>query len=214
MMILPIVLAAAIICPELNTTTLVGRWESHNTSKGGIGHVIDFQEDGSYVSSVTVLVNLKYLIEGDSIRVVDPGNPNQLAEPGVKFRIDGDRLIRKQADGPESVAVRVQPAEPGTSGIVGAWSYPHYAGGTAYERYTSDNRLLFRLSMTKSIGCYIPNDAIGEVRLAPLNDEETTAKVHVDSMKMQLVESGREPTRYDKSPWGRWYVLGSVEKNR
>jgi hypothetical protein len=198
----------------LESTSLVGRWESHKTSKGGIGHVLDFKQDGSYISSVSVLVNLKYRVEGNTLHIVELDNANQTTEPGTKFRIEGDKLISTLADGSEQVAVRVQPAENGTDSIVGAWSYTHYAGGTAYERYTVDNKLAFRLPMTSSVGCYLPDQKMGVVLMAPLNGKETTTNVHVDGMRLELKEEGKDPFIYDKSPWGEWYSLGGNEQKK
>jgi hypothetical protein len=43
---------------------------------------------------------------------------------------------------------RVGPRQNALDSIEGTWSYPHDAGGTAYEFYESDGRFLFRLPIT------------------------------------------------------------------
>ena len=50
--------AHARTCPQPATQDLVGLWESRETSKGGIGHTVEFRPDGTYVEAPTVLVDL------------------------------------------------------------------------------------------------------------------------------------------------------------
>ena len=66
-------LVAATACPTPAGLALVGKWEGHNVSKGGIGNVFEFRADGSFVQTVTVIVNLNYAISGDQLMIANPG---------------------------------------------------------------------------------------------------------------------------------------------
>jgi hypothetical protein len=85
--------AHGLTCPTPKTQTLVGLWESRETSKGGIGHTVEFRQDGTFVEATTVMVNFTYHVSGDRLTLDEaPGD-------SVKFRIEGDTFLQTQADG-------------------------------------------------------------------------------------------------------------------
>src|SRR2546423_11704209 len=57
LVLVPLLIAAA-SCPPARSAVLVGRWEAQRVSKGGVGHVMDFRNDGSFVQSTAVTLHL------------------------------------------------------------------------------------------------------------------------------------------------------------
>lgn len=103
---------------------LVGVWESADTTKGGLGAIYEFREDGGLFAGVGALVNLTY----------DPQDPN-LQQMLPDSKVPGDESQpQKIIDGPA-----------GSAPYVGVWKFRHYTGGFAYQWITDDGRILLRV---------------------------------------------------------------------
>lgn len=103
---------------------LVGVWESADTTRGGLGAIYEFREDGGLVAGVGALVNFTY----------DPQDPNlkQL-------------LPESQPPGYDSRPQKIIDGPPGSAPYVGVWKFRHYTGGIAYQWITDDGRILLRV---------------------------------------------------------------------
>lgn len=103
---------------------LVGVWESADTTRGGLGAIYEFRDDGGLVAGVGALVNFTY----------DPQDPNlkQL-------------LPESQPPGLESQPQKIMDGPAGSAPYVGVWKFRHYTGGTAYQWITDDGRILLRV---------------------------------------------------------------------
>jgi hypothetical protein len=209
--LVPLLLAAAMTCPAPGSGELVGRWESHNTSKGGIGHVIDLREDGSFVESMIILVNFRYEVHGDQLLVHDTSGAGAPGAPPVQFRVEDNTFIRSIPNEPEVRAERVDASDPNEPKIVGVWKYRHYTGAIAFERYTVGGDLSLRLPMTSSTGCYLPNIEKKEISLSPGKGREKTLRFVVGAAALRLESPGKPPTDYDRSPWGAWYDFDHID---
>jgi hypothetical protein len=118
---------------ETSRKQLIGVWESPDTTKGGLGAIYEFREDGGLMAGMGALVNLTY----------DPQNTNlQQLLPDNKSPDDADRP-QKIIDGP-----------PGSAFYVGVWKFRHYTGGFAFQQITADGRIMLRVPFPMPWGRY------------------------------------------------------------
>ena len=103
---------------------LIGVWESADTTKGGLGAIYEFREDGGLVAGIGALVNLTY----------DPQDPN-LQQLLPESKVPGD----------ESQPQKIMDGPAGSAPYVGVWKFRHYTGGIAYQWITDDGRILLRV---------------------------------------------------------------------
>ncbi len=127
---------------------LIGRYESVERSKGGIGATMEFQRDGRLVQTIGAMVDGAYRINGDTLLVRWEDSPE---ESKSWFRVTADSMLQTTGSGANQgrrAARRVGKAEVVQGSVVGKWSYPHSAGGIAVEEYTKDGQFHFRLPFT------------------------------------------------------------------
>ena len=197
-----LLLASTIICPKPNQTPLPGLWESSTTSRGGIGHTLEFRPDGTFVEAVTIIVDLRYRVDGRKLYTFEPGaSPSEDQFSTIKLM--GSRLLETAFDGSQTEKVRLADSPSAARGLVGAWSYRHYTGAIAFERYTPDGQLLFRLPMSSSVGCFVPHGK--ELTLAEPNKPEGSLSYEIQGDNLILTEPEGKVTRYRKSSYGPWY---------
>lgn len=189
--------AQAQTCPQPATQDLVGLWESRETSKGGIGHAVEFRPDGTYVEAPTVIVELPYQVSGDRLILKEV--------PETRFEIQGDTLTQTGPDGSRIQKERLGKAVEGSPAIVGVWRYRHDTGVTAFERYTPDGRLLLRLPMTSTTGCYRIQG--GSLSLNESGGKKTTIPIEMKPGELVFKEPGKPGTAYGRAADGPWYDL-------
>jgi hypothetical protein len=120
---------------ETSPKRLIGVWESPDTTKGGLGAIYEFREDGGLMAGMGALVNSTY----------DPKDPNLqqfMMQPDDKSPADDDRP-QKIMDGPV-----------GSASYVGVWKFRHYTGGLAYQQLTADGRIMLRVPFPMPWGRY------------------------------------------------------------
>ena len=194
-----VLVAAACVAPT--SDTLVGFWESARTSKGGIGHTLEFRGDGVAVASTSVIVNLFYRASKGELFVGE--TPEAAAQSsGSPYTVQEDVLLVPEADGKAVTRERLGARE-GTlpPSIVGRWRYRHYTGPTAYEWYTQDGRLLFRLPMTSFAGCY----SVSGHQLTMTAPRPVTTPFEARNNQLLLIREGSQPLVYDRVTAGPWY---------
>ncbi len=204
-----ILLTAVLNCSPPSNMNVVGFWESERTSKGGIGHTVEFQKDGSYLEAVSVILDQKYRYENGKLSIFDSqekSNNNEITTD-VSFDLmtltvkgpDGSTLRKERADVPSAM----KPS------IVGVWRYGHYAGAIAYERYAPNGLFQFRLPMTSSSGCYkVEGD---QLTLIKNDKEKTSVKYRVSDGKLELENKNKTPTTYRLEKYGPWYPRDRID---
>jgi hypothetical protein len=181
---------------------LVGFWESATTSRGGIGHTFEFRADGTFVEATTVIVDGHYRLIGDRlVNGEQPVGPDADASKATRIKIDGDVLVETGPDGSVVMKERVG-AGIKNSQLVGAWRYRHYTDVVAFERYTDDGRMFFRLPMLSSVGRYI----LKGNELLLVRPSQTDARMAIDLQgdALSLVSAG-QATKYRRESAGPWY---------
>ena len=204
-----LLMAAATTCPVPKDLVLVGMWESRSTSKGGIGTVVQFRSDGTVVQTMTVLVNLSYAISGDQLMInnIPEGKPSP--ETATRFKADAETFIRYGADGSEVPATRIGSPVAGSNPIVGSWRYRHYTGAIAFEHFTQDGRLAFRLPMKAQVDCY---DVDSTTRKVMVSTSDGDRRLQFDLAGDELkLTSGDHAWDYGRAEWGSWYDVEHID---
>ena len=144
-MVVIALVASVLGCVPPSDASIAGFWESERTSRGGIGQTIELKASGELTSSMTVMVDQVYRTADGKLYIAESGAPFTVTKDVLVQTDDKDDEIRKE---------RVGSQAPGREPLVGAWRYRHDTGAIAFERYTEDGRLFFRLPMTSEHGCY------------------------------------------------------------
>jgi hypothetical protein len=85
---------------------------------------MDFRNDGSFVQSTAVTVNLRYSVSGDQLTVSESPDGQPSPKTAVRFHVDGSSLTRQASDGSTTKAERLGKPEKvllnssGSGGIV------------------------------------------------------------------------------------------------
>jgi hypothetical protein len=128
---LPLVIAlthflfAAEIPPKL-----VGRWRSLETSKGGIGTMLEFHADGTVDFSPGAVVESRYRIDGHQL--ILPSDANGVPEQQTAIAFVGDKL-HLTAGGTTSQFTRKGAQADPSNPIIGEWNGTRDMGGRQVE---------------------------------------------------------------------------------
>jgi hypothetical protein len=111
---------------------------------------------------------------------------------------DGDQQNRLERRG-DAVA--------GAPSIVGTWSYPHYSGATAYERYAADGRWSFRIPLGwKATRFGVEDD---HLLLAPGSREEERVRFEVKGDELTLTDEKERVSRFRRVVPADWHPLAT-----
>ncbi len=199
--IFSLAIASTLICQPVTDYGQVGFWESATTSRGGIGSNIEFNQDGSYSSSMAVLVDLAYDIKAGTLYTAkDKGKPVSYEHGNtIIVKPDGYQLVND--DGTINHRKRIEVSE--QHSIVGYFSYTHYTGATAFERFTVDKVLHLRIPLNSNHGCYSLEQ--NKITLKPRNSTDTTKGDLIITNGTLELKRDNKSYRYNNVPEGAWY---------
>jgi hypothetical protein len=92
-----LLIAMACITGTAADRTVIGRWRSLETSKGGIGGMFIFREDGTLEFSPGAVVEMKYRVEGNRL-IMPPGTVNGPDQVWVIESLTKNELRLSQED--------------------------------------------------------------------------------------------------------------------
>src|SRR5262245_30827840 len=176
---------------------VVGRWEAVTRSAGGIGQIIEFRADGSMTHWFAAMVETTYVGQGPLlITSFTPARGGPGEQTATEIRYERDVLIQK---GPQSATeirmTRKRAGGPQDGPIVGVWSYPHEAGGTAFMMYTADGRLIFRLPMRADRGRW----SVSGTQLTLGSTTTTRVTYSVQGGQLELTDDRGKRTAYTRA---------------
>lgn len=204
MQFMNMILGAALSCQPTVNNDFLGFWESSEVM--GIGTALEFNADGSVLSTVTVIVNLFYRYQDGKLAIAS--SPSVVQElPGHSIEFQGRFLIDRRADGSTVRKEWIDPMIAGVDPIVGVWRYEDHEGGIAFDRFTADGRLLFRKPIGSWYGCYFLKDNHTAIVVANKPNVEHTYRLH--DGKLQF-EGGGAKDQSDRIPGGAWYPREAV----
>lgn len=206
MNLIALALASALTCQPVLNKELVGFWESTSISKGGIGNNIEFKIDGSYIAAVTVLVDLRYDVkDGRLYTGKNTGEPVSY-EAGAEIKVENNALVLIGQNGEKEVRKRISPGR--ANSVVGKYKYRHYTGAIAYEQFTADGIMQFRLPVRSTRGCYLVTG--NEVKVIPPDQEAKTLQYKLSTGRLVLVNQ-KNPSTYNHVKDGAWYESGNID---
>jgi hypothetical protein len=164
-----------IVLPLLAQTgpapALTGRWDVVTRSRGGIGAWLTFAADGSCTQTTGAMVDGTWQLTGDRLTRSVVATPEGKVETET-FTVAIQGTALRLGPGTDRPAMtRVGQPTSGAPPLPGVWTWPHLAGGTAFEDYQPDGRYLFRLPI-KTDPCQWAADG-GELRLTTRGEMRT-----------------------------------------
>ena len=114
-----LVFAVAPFCAAQNGASLVGRWRSIETSKGGIGAMYQFHADGTVDFSPGAVVEMPYRVEGDQL--IFPPATTTGPEQKSAIAFVGDHQLRVTAGGGTEEYRRQGAVQDPANRLLGEW---------------------------------------------------------------------------------------------
>ena len=122
------VLTFAAALPAQEAQSIVGRWRSVETSRGGIGAMYEFRADDTFSFSPGAIVDMPYRLEGDQI--IFPAATTTGSEQKSKLGWNGRDAFRM-----DDIAYRRQGAAPDVAHpLTGEWTGAFQMDGKNMER--------------------------------------------------------------------------------
>lgn len=171
---------------------LLGRWESVNRSRGGLGSIIDFNADGSLTTTIGAIVDFTYEVNKGRLTTtyVDP-QTGKIEKTTNAIRFEGDTLVEKNGNGRgNDIRMTRQTAANPSEPLLGTWRYPHYSGSTAFVTFTKDGRRLLRVPLTVDAGTWVATSDQLTMQIAAR--EPITTTYHIDGDVLTINDHGKE----------------------
>lgn len=111
--------------------SIVGRWRSLETTKGGIGQIWEFRADGSFDFSMGADVEIPWRIENNQL--ILPPDAGDGPEQKCVLKWFGDNKVRLEADGGVVELTRVGNRTDSGNPIIGEWTETRDMGGHNVE---------------------------------------------------------------------------------
>ncbi|MEQ1883508.1 MAG: hypothetical protein ABL967_00480 [Bryobacteraceae bacterium] len=131
--------------------SIVGRWRSAETSKGGIGAMYDFGADGTVQFSPGAIVSSPYRVAGNQLTV---GSSEPLA---FTLQFEGDNRMRMTAFGTTEVLNRLGTKPNGASPLTGEWTTTRDMDGNkvlVHWIFGADSNALMMIRFKTDAGTY------------------------------------------------------------
>jgi hypothetical protein len=177
---------------------IAGLWSADERTKGGLGSQWLFSGDGHVTMSFGAIVDFTYRVEGNKLITTfsQAGEPPE--ESTAEFVVSGDVLtINPNDTETKQVMKRMGLRLSGVSPIVGAWTYQHYTGAQAIDRYSSNGRMLLSVPFQTVEGTYQLLD--GRVTINLEGQRPSDVSVEVSGSTMIMTDHGTKHvfTRFD-----------------
>jgi hypothetical protein len=174
------------------STKLLGRWRSLETSKGGIGAMLEFRKDGVVDYSPGVVVEMKYRIEGDQL-VLPPATVNGPEQKQTMQWLGSDKLRLKSGGDLWLELTRQGPTPDVKIPILGEWASLRDISGKAmpvrYLFYPAGKGLLL-IPFLKESGSYVIRGESIRLELPGRGPAEGKFKVDGDVLTIPGPNSG------------------------
>ncbi len=173
---------------------IIGKWVQTERTKGDLGGIFIFYEDGKSTVIFGAIVESKYIIEGDNLIEIYQGNRSKNETIKYSFLVDNENLTIKKLDSrhPKDCNVelkmdRINGSKEIHKSIIGKWTYEHCTGGKALVQYTTDGRKLLCVPMVYETGHYILEDENLTIKME--NGRSYTRQVKIEKEKLTLLKT-------------------------
>lgn len=196
-----ILLALAATCAAPADRALVGLWETATPGVGGAGHTLEFRADGTMISAFAIVLQFAYSFDRGTLFTADNATALAAEVEGPRIEIEGNVLVLTDAKGGSVRKERVGPVEDPGRPIVGVWRYRHDRGPMAYERYTADGQLSFRMPLSSNHGCYT---LTGGTLTVDVDAKPAKFTPRLEGDALELKREGHPSSHYRRAP-SVWY---------
>ena len=132
---------------------LIGEWVSTTRSKGGLGGLRYFRNDGTVIVTIGALIDFKYKTTGNILQLYDETGALATSQ---EFKIsNSDLLLHEIKTGKKQKLTRVQ-GDP-LPNITGKWVGDHYTGGKQCMHFTEGLNCYFSVPFGQAQGTYKVN---------------------------------------------------------
>jgi hypothetical protein len=184
--VIALLLSWALLVQAVAPSPLVGRWDAETRSSSGLGIWFELADQGACSQTVGVMVDGTWKLDGEglTLSVPVPSGPPAVQHGSVSF--DGP-MLTQAFEGTPKLMLREGPS-PAAASLAGVWTYPYPTGGTAYEEYTPDGRLLFRLPI-KTTSCQWTVDA--DRLVLTLGTDSVTSRWRIADDRLTMIVNGQ-----------------------
>jgi hypothetical protein len=192
------VAASFTACSAIADPNVAGLWSANERTKGGLASQWLFTRDGRVTASFGAVVDFAYRIEGNKLITTfsQPGEAQE--ETAEEFILSGDVLTVNPNDAQaKQVMKRVGRPVSGATPIVGTWTYQHYTGKQATNRYSSKGVMLLSVPFQNAEGTYKFVDGRLVINLEGQPPSEVVVEVMGATMAMTDGGTKRVFTRFD-----------------
>ncbi len=126
-----LIFASSASAQQPSSSSIVGRWRSLETTKGGIGQIWEFRPDGTFDFSMGAVVNMLWRIENNQL-VLPPATTDG-PEQKANLKWLGDNKVKLEGEGSVVEFVRIGDRSDPANPIVGEWIGSTEMGGRNLE---------------------------------------------------------------------------------
>ncbi len=161
---------------------IVGRWRTLGTTKGGIGSMFEFHDDGTLSYSLGAVVEMNYRIEGNQL-IFPPGTVNGPEQHQTIKWVNADRLVLNKTE----TLSRQGAARDANNPILGEWTAPRDMDGVKLEaRYFFEpaGKSLLLLPFAWQKGTYAVKGATIRMAIPKASPIEGSFRIEGDVLTM------------------------------
>ena len=176
---------------QSSSTSIVGRWRSLETTKGGIGNVYEFRSDGTVDGSLGAVVEMPWRIENNQL--ILPPETNGGAERKTNLKWLGDNKLNLVSEAAVIELARVGDRANADNPILGEWIENRKIEGRNFEAhylFYPDGKLLLIMPFVTEHGSYtISGSALHIIKTGP-KPESRSYLFELSDNLLTLSESG------------------------
>jgi hypothetical protein len=179
--------ASAATAPDV-----IGLWSAAVRTHGGLGAQMAFTAT-EVTATFGALVDFTYEIDGTRLKMasMDAREPKPQEVIAQEFKIDDDKLTLTPEGKVAQVMTRVGLPHPGAHPIVGDWTYLHYTGVPAVQRFSRNGITQLSVPFQTHRGLYRLENDIAHIQFANMPAVALTIRRERDVLTTRDVQ-GKE----------------------
>jgi len=148
---------------------VTGLWSAAVRTRGGLGAQMAFTAT-EVTSTFGALVDFKYEIDGTKLKMasVDARESAPAEAAAQEFKIEGNTLTTTAEGKPAQIMTRVGSSHPGAHPIIGDWTYLHYTGVPAVQRFSRNGIMQLSVPFQTRRGNYQLENNMARIQFAGL----------------------------------------------
>jgi hypothetical protein len=174
-----------------SSTSIVGRWRSLETSKGGLGSIIEFRSDGTVDFGIGAIVEMPWRIENNQL--ILPSETNGGAERKTNLKWLGDNKLSLVSEAAVIELARVgDPANAGNP-ILGEWIENRKIEGRNFEAhylFYPGGKLLFLMPFVTQHASYTVSGSTLHIIMPDPKPKSISDLFELSDNLLTLSESG------------------------